>query len=288
MRTAVIILFGVVSLAPIGAALVYAGLYGVELTGLLARGFTTEHWVRVLGSETWWASLAYSAWIAGAVMILGALLAIGVVATVGPGLDRGLAARGAFVPMAVPPVVAALIVFTCFGATGWINRWLLTIGLLPSLHGAPSLVHDRVGAGVIVAHLYAATAFLALTFRSVHVTERVDELAAVAATLGAGARSRLVRVAAPLYITRSAGPLALVFVLTLGSYEIPLLLGQQSPPLLSVLVMRKFGRFDLTDKPEAMVMAVLYALAIGALVFLVAHLQPRFAEAGRRARGDRT
>lgn len=275
MRRVPLIAFSLVSLLPVAAAVIYAALYSVELTGLLADGFTLRHWSSVLASSAWWATAVHTVWIATAVLGVGALGGLVLAVASGSSLDRGLASRVAFVPLAVPPVVAALIVLSWFSGSGWIHRWLLAAGLWPSLEDAPSLVHDSLGGGIVLAHAYAATAFLALTFRSVHRTERVDELLEAAASLGAGPAQRLLRVALPIYLGRSVGPLVLVFVFTLGSYEIPLLLGQQSPQMLSVLVMRKYARFDLADKPEAMVIAVLYALAIGVLVFALARIRPR-------------
>jgi len=61
----------------------------------------------------------------------------------------------------------------------------------------------------------------------------------------------------------------LFFIYVLGAYEIPLLLGQQSPQMLSVLVMRKYARFDITQKPEAFIIAILYALFVTAIILTV-------------------
>jgi len=47
-----------------------------------------------------------------------------------------------------------------------------------------------------------------------------------------------------------------------GAYEVPLLLGRQSPRMLSVLIAQKFRRFDLLELPQAYVLTCLYAIIV--------------------------
>src|SRR5262249_39037592 len=63
-----------------------------------------------------------------------------------------------------------------------------------------------------------------------------------------------------ILLSRAAANVLLLFVVVLGSYEIPLLLGRQSPQMLSVLTFRKYQRFDLLDKPQAFACSILYTL----------------------------
>ncbi|MEM6731790.1 MAG: ABC transporter permease subunit, partial [Myxococcota bacterium] len=156
----------------------------------------------------------------------------------------------------------ALLVFLLFTASGFFPRLLLALGVLSTLEGAPSLVHDPLYLGVIVAHSFSAVPFLALVFRGLYRSERVEALQKVAASLGASRLQTLFRVTLPAMLRRADSTLMLVFVLTLGSYEIPLLLGRQSPEMFSVLVMRKYGRFDITEKPEALAIAFAYTLFV--------------------------
>ena len=60
--------------------------------------------------------------------------------------------------------------------------------------------------------------------------------------------------------------LALLFAVVLGSYEIPLLIGSQSPQMISVLVLRRYALYDITQKPEAFIIALLYTLLVLGLV----------------------
>ncbi len=263
-------LFAIISVLPIAASLVYAGLYSVGLAGVFARGFTMEHWSAVLSTSEVWSSLGLSLWIASAVVLISAALALAIALGLGPALDRGTLGWSVHVPLTFPAVLAALSVFMLFSASGWIPRLLLHLGVLSSLDAAWSLVQDPWGAGVITAHAFAATALLTLSFRALQHSENLAALDRVAAALGASPGQRLGRIAVPLLIQRGAPTLALTFILVLGSYEIPVLLGRQSPQMLSVLVMHKYARrFDLSQKPEALVVALMYtALVITVIAWL--------------------
>jgi putative spermidine/putrescine transport system permease protein len=258
-------LFLLVSVLPIAASLAYVALYSVGVTGLLADGFTWSHWRAVLtSSEVWW-SLALSTWVASAVVAVSAALAL----WQGASLDRGVLGTSLYVPLAIPAIVSALLVFMLFGATGWVPRLLLELGWIEALDDRYSLVQDSFGLGLITAHVLFTAPFLAFFFRGLQHSERLEELTRVAAALGASVRQRLWSVAIPVLLQRGSAMLALVFILTLGSFEIPYLLGRQSPQMISMLVWRKYGRFDLSVKPEALAIAVIYAVFIAVLLIVL-------------------
>jgi putative spermidine/putrescine transport system permease protein len=264
-----ILAFVLLAVWPVSMAFGYALLYSLELVGLLSSGFTLDHWSRALRSRDTWASLGLSVAVAAAVTGLSAVVAFGWVRGLGTRLDGGWMARGALIPIATPAVVAALVVLQWFSASGWLNRALTALGWLSAPTDGWSWVQDPASVGIVLAHAYGASAFLALAFRGIVRTERIDELETLAASLGASVTRRVTGVVIPVLLRRAVGPLSLVFVVTLGSYEIPLLLGRQSPQMLSILVQRKFGRYDLSQKPEAMVIAVLYAVLLTAAVWIL-------------------
>jgi len=262
-------LFVIICVLPILASLLYAMLYSVGLTGVFARGFTLDYWATELSGSTLWSSIGLSLWVASAVVLVSTVLGLAIALGLGAALDRGSLGWSVHVPLAFPGTVAALSVFMLFGATGWIPRVLLQLGVVNTLENGWSLVQDPFAGGVILAHAFAATALLTLSFRALQRSEHLDQLDRVAAALGASPRQRLWRISIPLLLRQSTPTLALVFILILGSYEIPRLLGRQAPQMLSVLVMRKYARFDITQKPNALVVALVYtALVILVLIWL--------------------
>jgi putative spermidine/putrescine transport system permease protein len=86
----------------------------------------------------------------------------------------------------------------------------------------------------------------------------------LASTLGASRRQGLLRVTLPILLHAAAPSLVLLFILVMGSFEVPLLLGRQSPQMFSVLTYRKYGLFDISQKPEAYILSLGFTvLALG-------------------------
>ena len=68
-------------------------------------------------------------------------------------------------------------------------------------------------------------------------------------------------------LLRTAFPTILLHLVgVFGAYEAPLLLGAQSPQMVSVLIMRKYAMFDLGRKPEAFICAILYTVVSLSLI----------------------
>ncbi|MEM6336558.1 MAG: ABC transporter permease subunit, partial [Bacteroidota bacterium] len=139
-------------------------------------------------------------------------------------------------------------------------------GWIQGTEGWPELVLDPWNIGVLVAHIGMAVPCFVLLFAQVYAQAGVPKLEQLARTLGAGRVQVVRRVTVPVVLRRSFENLVLLFVFVLGSYEVPLLLGQQSPQMVSVLTMRKYAMFDLTQKPEAFVIAIGYFLLASLLL----------------------
>jgi len=169
-------------------------------------------------------------------------------------------------PLALPGTVAALLVLQLLAGAGLVSRIAYRLGITNGIDGFPSLVRDAGLVGVIVAHVGLAVPFFTLLLAELHGSERIGALSDLAATLGANRFQRLRFVTLPVLLRGAQPSLALLFVLALGSFEIPWLLGRQSPQMLSVLTYRKHGLFDITQKPEAYLLALGYTLLVFAML----------------------
>lgn len=261
-------LFLLLAVAPIAAAAAHALLYSLGLAGLLGDGLSGAAWESALGARGTWESALLSLSVAAAVAGLSASFGLALALAFGTALQRAPLSIALFAPLAFPGTVAALVTFQWLTRSGWLARLSVALGLIPDIDAYSPLVNDPWSIGIVLTHVLIATPFLALAFERHRAHERVDELLAIAATLGASRVSRTLRVAAPVLLRRGASSIALVFVVTLGSYEIPLLLGESTPQMLSLLVMRKFSRFDLGDKPEALAIALVYAALVTAVLIV--------------------
>ncbi len=261
-------LFVVVALLPIAFSLGYAVAYSVGAVGLLSDGLTLGYWARLLVRGEVWASFGLSLYVAGATVVLTVSLALTLALYLRRPLQYGPISYIIYFPLALPATVAAFLVFQLFSGAGYAARLLLRLGVIEEVSQFPGLIHDAFGVGIIAAHVGLAVPFFTLLFVQIHNTERLSALAQLAQTLGASRTQVLYRVSVPILLTRSTTNILLLFITVLGSYEIPLLLGRQAPQMLSVLTMRKYAMFDISQKPEAFIVAVLYTVLVVGLIVL--------------------
>lgn len=201
-----------------------------------------------------------SLWIATASTALAVVFggAIALLVVGGGRLGRTLNGLGA-ATVTVPHLVGA--------AAFWL---LLTeTGLLPRLFGIPdsewpALVGSNWWIGVILEYAWKESAFVALIVAgtlSVRIA-RFDETAAV---LGAGRWQRIRLVLLPLAWPSLIITGTIVFIYTLGTYEVAWLLGRSYPEPLAVMAVRLYAAVDLTARSAAAATAVVIT-AVGAVV----------------------
>lgn len=260
-------LFVLIAILPIAFSLGYAVAYSIGAVGLLSDGLTVAHWATLFERAEVWASFGLSLYVAGTTVVLTVSLALVLALYLRRPLQQGPLSYIIYFPLALPATVAAFLVFQLFSGAGYAARILLRLGVLQEASQFPGLIHDAFGIGIILAHVGLAVPFFTLLFVQVYTSEHVGELTRLAQTLGAGRWQALTRVSVPILLRKATTNVILLFIVVLGSYEIPLLLGRQAPQMLSVLTMRKYAMFDITQKPEAFIVALLYtALVLGLIV----------------------
>ena len=259
-------LFLLLTAAPVTASLLYATLYGFGLVGLLSHGFTLEHWRRVLTSGEAWASARLSLYVATTVVAVTAALALPLALVLRDRLGSGPLAYVLTLPLAVPGTVAAFLALQLLSGAGLLSRLAFRMHLTEGIAGFPELVHDSALAGVIATHVALAVPFFVFLFVELFASERVGPLLELSATLGARSTQGLLKVTLPILLRAAWPSLCLLFVVVLGSFEIPLLLGRQAPQMLSILTYRKYALFDIAEKPEAYILALGYTgLVLGVI-----------------------
>lgn len=260
--------FVVLVALPVALALGTAVLYSVGAVGLVAEGVSLDAWRRVLEKGEALGAFALSASVATATVVLTVALALPVALALRREIARGRLGGLLYAPLAIPAVVGAFVAYQLLTPSGIVGRWLVATGVVGGMDGVPVVVNDRWAVGIVVAHVGLAVPFVVLLFVELYRTERIAALRALARSLGATRRAARWRVEVPVLLRAVAPQAALLWVAVFGAYEIPLLLGRQAPQMVSVLTLRTFERYDLSDKPEAFVLAVVYALVVGGVLAL--------------------
>jgi putative spermidine/putrescine transport system permease protein len=252
------LLFTVLCLLPLGLSIGYSFLYSIGGVGLLSEGLTLQHWGDLFRGE-FLHSMLYSLWIALA-SAGGALgLALTALFTLRHHFQSNSFYRLLFLPLTIPPIVVAFVILQMYSGSGILSRLAVQSGLIDGSQQFPALVQDPYGIGILLAHLFIVFPFFLLVLLNLYQNNRLDEIERVASSLGADSTTIRFKLQLPI-LMRGLFPLLILYIIFfMGAYEIPLLLGQSSPQMISVLILEKLQRFNLGDIPVAYSMAVWYA-----------------------------
>jgi putative spermidine/putrescine transport system permease protein len=178
------------------------------------------------------------------------------------GRTRPALARLLQVTLPVPHVVAALAMLLLLSQSGAVSRLAHAVGLVAEPAAFPALTQDAFGWGIIASYVWKEAPFIGVIVLAA-LTSGVRELEDAARALGAGPWQRLRHVVLPVVAPAVLAGSVLVFAFTVGSYEVPFLLGRPFPATLPVVAYQEFRDPDLAARPLAMAISVVTALLVG-------------------------
>ena len=152
--------------------------------------------------------------------------------------------------LTVPHLVGAAATGLLLSDVGLAQRWS---GI--SAASWPELVGGRWPWATVLELAWKESAFVALVVIS-SVGRQYADLREVAAVLGAAPRAQWRRVLLPLSAPALASSSLIVFVYSLGTYEVARLLGRAYPEPLPVMAYRLFTDIDTVARPQAAATAV--------------------------------
>ena len=255
-------MFVLVGVVPFAAAFVYALLYSFGIIGVANKGFTFQFWESVLASGTFFTSLGYSALIALVAVSISVGGALWITLKFRRQLEKRFLSFIIYLPLAIPGIVTGFFTFQLFSKGGFFARISHKLGWITEAAQFPDLVNDGLAIGIILSFITMIMPFFVLLFLNVYKNERVEELSILAQSLGANAKQIVSRVFLPILLKKSWVLIVLYFIFLLGAYEVPLILGQESPQMLSVLIIQEIKQYDLDKISEGYVVAVLYTLIV--------------------------
>lgn len=198
-------------------------------------------------------------------VVVGAAAALVVVS--GGLLGRLVGALGA-VTVSIPHLIGAATVGLLLADSGVLPRLLgIDADAWPSLVGGPWWI------AVVSEYAWKESAFIALVVAGTLLT-RVAQFDEPAAMLGASRVTRLRLVFLPLAMPSLIISATIVFIYTLGSYEVAWLLGRTYPEPLAVMAIRLFNDVSLSARAESAAIAVL-TVAISLVVVAFASVAVR-------------
>jgi len=246
------------ALVPVGALF---GLFGAGLVHTALWGAEGRAW-SALATGPLVATFAFT----GAYSLASALgaVAVGTTLALFLGSSRPRASR---LWLALPPATVGFLVVLVLSPTGVLASLLAPLGL-----ALPSPVRSSTGAGIVVAAVLKEAAFVTLWVRG--SLERLDpRLIASAQMLGAGRVQTFVEVQAPVVVPAATVAGLVVFLYSLGAWELPFLLGPSDPQALSLLVFDARDHGTAFDRQVAAAALTVLGLVSTAVAWVVLRLE---------------
>lgn len=187
-----------------------------------------------------------------------------------PGLRRvGVVSK---IGLILPHVAVAFLVLLMLGRTGLVSSALFQLGVISAPEQFPDILHTGSGLGMILAFLFKGIPFALLLVGAVLFGFDI-RLIQTARMLGAGHWLTFWSVTLPRLLPAMHSAFIILFLYAFGSFDIPFVLGESHPGMLSIRVFDIFFHRDLSQRPQAM--AILAVMFVFAALFAV--LYNRFA-----------
>lgn len=264
-----LILFSIIGLLPFALAFGYTLLHSFGIIGVTNDGFTLEHWAAVFRSGEMISSFFYSGIIAIVSLVLSVGIAMLFVVKFHRLLERKWISYITFLPLALPGIVAAFFTLQVLSKSGFFSRIAYNLGLISGIEAFPDLVNDRYAIGIILVLVSIAMPFFVILFQNIYNREQLSSLRELALSIGATESQANRKVVIPILFQKSRVIIGLYFIFLFGVYEVPLILGQESPQMVSVLIVRELRQFDITKLSEGYAIASAYTVLIVAAVVLI-------------------
>jgi putative spermidine/putrescine transport system permease protein len=232
------------------------------------NGFTLEHYRRIFTEAIYWRSFALTFEIGLLVTLLALLLGYPI-AYAASSAPRGwsiVILALVVLPFWTSVLVRAYAWLALLQRNGVINHLLEDLGLI---HEPLALVHNTFG--TVVATLHILLPFMVLPLYAT-MQKIPRDLLQAGASLGAGPALVFWKVFLPLSLPGVLAGCTLVFVLTLGFYITPELLGGGHTIMVSMLVSRNVELYDQWGAASAV--GVVLLAAVGVIFFAVSRIIP--------------
>lgn len=234
------------------------------------NGFTLEHYRRIFSEDIYWRSFTLTFRIALIVTVMTLILGYPV-AYAAAHVKRPwdvLILSFVILPFWTSVLVRAYAWLVLLQRTGVTNQMLEGLGLITE---PLALVHNELG--TIIATVHILLPFMVLPLYST-MQKIPRELMLAGASLGGGPLHSFLRIFLPLSLPGVVAGLTLVFVLTLGFYITPELLGGGRTIMISMVVSRNVELYNEWGAASAVGVVLLVCvlaifMAVGRIIPLV-------------------
>lgn len=183
-------------------------------------------------------------------------------------------------PIILPHIVVAFLVLIFWSRTGIVAAVLARVGIDPDALGFSRILFGTHGLGIILAYVYKSFPFVMLL--TMGVLDRIPgRLVTTARMLGAGPLRTFFVVVLPQLTPMLNQVFIILFLYTLGGFDIPWLLGASRPQMVPMTVYALYFQGTLADRSIAMAALTLLAMTAFLFVAVYSRVARRLAAAER-------
>lgn len=238
---------------------------------------------RELFIDSWFfRSAAFSLYVALASSILSIALGTGLAYMVWklPQRYRNLAIIYK-VPLVLPHIAVGFLSVIFLAKTGIVSSIAYHLSLIDSFERFPDLLYTPSGIDLISAYVYKETPFVMVMVYAMLVKfdrRQID----TARMLGAGKLRIFLKLILPFILPAINTTFIILFIFTFGGFDLPFVLGDSYPGMLSIRIYDYFFQKDLVQRPVAMAMLTLIFVFSLLCIALYLRLSGRLAQEVRK------
>lgn len=212
-------------------------------------------------------------------VISGTLLAIGLWRLPAAMQQGGIVYK---IPLILPHIVVAFIVILFWTQSGLLASIAHHLGWISAPEDFPPILYGGSGTGMILSYVYKETPFVLLMAYA--ALKRLDaRLIDTARMLGGSYWMILRTIILPHLFPVMHTTFIILFLFTFGAFEVPFLLGESRPGMLSIEAYNLYFQHDITKRPAAMaILVTMFAFSIACIVLYIAFTK-RFSKRGPNA-----
>jgi putative spermidine/putrescine transport system permease protein len=160
------------------------------------------------------------------------------------------------IPLVLPHIAVGFLAVIFLARTGILSAIAYHLSLVDSFEGFPDLLYTPSGVDLISAYVYKETPFVMVMVYAMLVKfdrRQID----TARMLGAGTLRIFFTLILPFILPAINTTFIILFIFTFGGFDLPFVLGDSYPGMLSIRIYEYFFQKDLALRPVAMAMLTL-------------------------------
>ena len=253
-------------------ALMFAHGFWTVRDGVILREWSTQNYAKLFQNPLYLDVLFRTMRIAGSVTLLSLLLGypLAYYMSFHAGVRKEILYQLVIVPLWISYLVRGYAWKTILGSEGVLNGFLQYLHL--TKEPVSFFLYSPFAVVLMLTHIYTPFVFLPLYASLEHIPRNLVE---ASHDLGAGSRATFLRVILPLSLPGLLAGATFAFLLTLGDFLAPLLVGGPSSIMIANIVQSLFG--TAYDWPLGAAISVCILLLTISLLFLTERLEKRWA-----------